>query len=149
MIVRRMEPGDAGAAAELEAELFALPWSEQGFLDALDRPDTLYLAAIQEEKLAGYCGMWCVLDEAEITNVAVRPSFRRRGIGREMLTELIRRGRKRQISTFFLEVRESNEAAIRLYESLGFAVNGLRKNFYDRPRENAVLMILKADGQPN
>lgn len=138
--IKRMTPQDAAEVAELEKQIFSLPWSEAGFLSSLKQPDTLYLVVCEDEKVVGYCGLLQSFDEADITNVAVSEACRGKGIGYQMLTELMRRGRERGIARFTLEVRVSNASAIHLYEKLGFASVGIRKNFYERPREDAMIM---------
>lgn len=142
MMIRIMKPEDAAQAAVIEKEVFSLPWSEKSFYDALLKEDNIYVVAQEGEKIAGYAGVWGVFGEADITNVCVAPDFRRKGIAEEMLKFLIAEGRKKKIDIFFLEVRESNHAAISLYEKLGFQRIGMRKNFYEKPVENGVVMSL-------
>ena len=117
-----------------------MPWSENGFLCSLRSPDALYLTVRQGGKLLGYCGFLQSFDEADVMNVAVAPDFRGRGIAGQMLRELMERGRARGILRYTLEVRQSNAAAIHLYEKLGFVSVGIRKNFYEKPIESAVIM---------
>ena len=93
-----------------------------------------------EGKIAGYAGCYQSLEEAEITNIAVKRELRGQGIGRKLLMELMRLGKERGAFAYTLEVRVSNQAAIHLYESLGFISFGIRKNFYERPREDAMIM---------
>lgn len=138
--ISEMLPQDAAETAALERIIFTMPWSENGFLTSLQSPDTLYLVARVGGRIAGYCGFLQSFDEADITNAAVAPDFRGRGVGTRMLRELMARGRERGVSRYTLEVRQSNEAAIRLYRKLGFASVGIRKDFYERPRENALIM---------
>lgn len=140
MIIQTMTEADTKEIAELEAELFSMPWSRQGFTDTLTMPNVLFLVAREEEELAGYCGIYMAADEGEITNVAVRPSFRRQGIGVRLVSELMEEAAAEGVTHFLLEVRESNEAAIRLYEKLGFSACGRRKRFYERPVEDALVM---------
>lgn len=135
-----MQPQDLEEVADIEKATFSLPWSKKGFASSLEMTDTLYLCAFKNEKLAGYCGMLMVLDEGEITNVAVKENNRGQNIGTLMLQRLLQEGSKRGITRFLLEVRESNEAAIHLYEKLGFAKAGKRRNFYEQPIEDAVIM---------
>lgn len=143
MTIREMTAGDIEAVAALEAELFSMPWSAQGFADTLWREDIVFLVAYEDEKLLGYVGVYCTADEGEITNVAVAPSARRRGIGRALLESLTDVLAKRHIFRLILEVRVSNQPAIRLYEQLRFRIAGLRKNFYERPVEDAYVMVLE------
>lgn len=138
--IREMEDADVREAAAIEGENFTRPWTEEGFLSAVKDKKAMYLAAREDGQLVGYIGMWLALDEGEITNVSVKKEFQGRKIGRKLLSALETLGRERGVTAFFLEVRESNQRAICLYESCGFTRTGLRKNFYEAPREHAVLM---------
>ena len=140
MIIRTMQKGDVAAVAALEAQIFSMPWSAAGFADTLPREDVIFLVAYEQDELLGYVGIYCMLDEGEITNVAVAPAARRRGIARALLTELKQQLACRNVARIVLEVRVSNEPAIRLYEQLGFSVLGVRKNFYEKPTEDAYIM---------
>ena len=140
MIIRTMQKDDVAAVAALEAQIFSIPWSAAGFADTLPREDVIFLVAYEQDELLGYVGIYCTLDEGEITNVAVAPAARRRGIARALLTELKRQLACRNVARIVLEVRVSNEPAIRLYEQLGFSVLGVRKNFYEKPTEDAYIM---------
>ena len=93
LTVRQMEEADLGSVARIEASIFSKPWSEEGFRDSLKLPNTVYLVAEQDGSIAGYIGMLCVLDEGEITNVAVAEGFRRQGIGERLLSSLLQAGR--------------------------------------------------------
>ena len=93
--------------------------------------------------MIGYIGMWTVLDEGEITQVSVKKDFQGRHIGRRLLETLEEEGKKEGVVSFFLEVRQSNAPAIHLYQNCGFSVQGIRKNFYENPREDAILMEKK------
>ena len=140
MIIRTMQKGDVAAVAALEAQIFPMPWSVAGFADTLLREDIIFLVAYEQDELLGYVGIYCTLDEGEITNVAVAPAARRRGIARALLTELKQQLACRNVARIVLEVRVSNEPAIRLYEQMGFSVLGVRKNFYEKPTEDAYIM---------
>lgn len=140
LTIRKMEDSDLPAVAALESRIFTMPWSENGFRSSLESKDTLYLTAWLGDSLAGYCGLLQSFDEADITNVAVSPECRNQGVGGRMLSELMRRGGERGIKNFTLEVRASNAAAIHLYEKLGFVSAGIRKKFYEKPTEDAVIM---------
>ena len=140
MIIRTMQKGDVAAVAALEAQIFSMPWSAAGFADTLPREDVIFLVAYEQDELLGYVGIYCTLDEGEITNVAVAPAARRRGIARALLTELKQQLACRNVARIVLEVRVSNEPAIRLYEQMGFSVLGVRKNFYEKPTEDAYIM---------
>lgn len=139
-VISEMTPEDVGEVARLEREIFSLPWSEEGFLSSLRSKDTLYLKVTLEDRVIAYCGLLQSFDEADITNVAVSSAFRGRGVGFAMLQELMARGRARGIARYTLEVRAGNDAAIALYRRLGFCSVGVRKNFYEKPREDALIM---------
>lgn len=147
MRVRRMTEEDCTQVAEIEAENFSMPWSRMDFLKAVQSPEYLYLVAEENGEILGYCGCIIVLDEAEIPNVCVCKSARKQGIGRNMLQKLLGEAKKRNVTVLYLEVRQSNAAAQALYRQLGFEEIGIRKNFYERPQENAVLMncILRSE----
>jgi ribosomal-protein-alanine N-acetyltransferase len=140
VMIRPMTEEDLLQVETIEQESFSLPWSFDAFKSTLDREDTLYLVAEEESVILGYCGMYISFDEGEIPNVAVKKEFRSRGIGEAMMNELLSRAGERGVCSAFLEVRKSNEAAKRLYEKLGFEEAGIRKNFYEFPKEDAVIM---------
>ena len=140
IIVRKMQPEDLLQVCEIEKDKFSLPWSENSFLESMERNDTLFLVALNGEEVAGYLGCYCVAGEGEITNVAVKSSYRRQGIGGKLLETLYEEAKALHTREFFLEVRESNEAAIGLYSRQGFGKEGVLKNFYEKPVENAVIM---------
>lgn len=140
MMIREMQEPDIAAVSALEAQIFSMPWSAGGFADTIHREDVIFLVAYEQEKLLGYVGIYCSVDEGEITNVAVAPAARRRGVARALLTELKRQLTDRGVLRTVLEVRVSNEPAIRLYEQMGFTILGTRKNFYEKPVEDAYIM---------
>ena len=140
VIIRTMQPQDLVQVCRIEKENFSLPWSEKSFLESMDRSDTVFLSALVENEVAGYIGCYCIAGTGEITNVAVGADYRRRGIGGMLLQKLFEAGAALDTQEFFLEVRESNEAAISLYSHQGFVKEGIRKNFYEKPMENAVIM---------
>ena len=128
------------AVAELAAECFARPWSENAVRDAVKSPQASVLAAFRETGLAGYAIFFYAGGEGEIESIAVREKDRRLGVGNALLSLLFAEARRQQACRIFLEVRESNESAIRFYEKNGFASVGVRKGFYEGPIEDAVLM---------
>jgi len=138
--VRDMMTEDVKAVAKLEAEIFSMPWSERAFLEEVGRRDRLFVVTYVGEQLAGYCGLIPSFDEGDITNVAVSPEMRRKGIAEKMLSVLMKWGGEMGVTDFTLEVRKSNAGAIALYEKLGFVSEGIRKNFYQKPLEDAVIM---------
>ena len=138
--IRPMEDRDISTVEQIEKSIFSLPWSAKFFADAANTPENVYLVCECTGEIAGYCGMWTVLGEGNITNIAVSPSYRRSGVAEALLKELERRARLKDVTIFFLEVRQSNEAAKRLYEKLGYSPIGVRKRFYEKPVEDAIVM---------
>lgn len=129
------------AIAAIEALSFGEPWSEQA-LELLLGDTAFGLACLDEEGVpVAYIGVLTVLDEGQITNVATHPDFRRCGLADKLLTALMEQARKKGLLTLTLEVRESNTAAIALYQKHGFAVVGKRNYFYSNPREHALVML--------
>lgn len=139
--VRRMEAADVDAVAGLEASIFTMPWSAQGFRDSISLGNTVFLVAETGEDIVGYAGMYLSVDEGEITNVAVASGYRCHGIGGMLLKALVDEAGKQGVARLVLEVRVSNAPAIRLYESHGFRNGGLRKHFYRCPDEDAYIML--------
>lgn len=140
MLVRPMTEQDLDEVVEIENATFSQPWSKQGFLDTLKNKDTLYLVAEENGEVLGYLGLWQSFEEADITNVAVKSTARRKGVGTALLEEIKKQAESRGITVLTLEVRKSNEAAIYLYEKQGFHSVGIRPGFYDMPKEDAVIM---------
>lgn len=138
--IRFMEERDLEAVAAIEREAISPPWSKNAFRDSLSLSHTIFLVAECGGELAGYCGAYQSLEEAEITNVAVKKELRGQGIAKRLLLELFDIGKSRGAFAFTLEVRVTNQAAIHLYEKLGFESLGVRKNFYEKPREDALIM---------
>lgn len=126
--------------SRIESESFSMPWSPKDFRDLLSRDYCMYLVALADGEVVGCCGMTMICQEGNIDNVVVAEHFRNRGIAGVMLKELIERGEAAGINAFTLEVRVSNEAAIHLYEKLGFVSEGIRPNFYEKPVEDADIM---------
>lgn len=140
----KMSAEHVGDVAELERLCFSEPWSEKSLELLLGNGAAAYVA-VEDGKAVAYGGMLSVLDEGQITNIAVHPNFRRRGIGRTVTEALLKNARENKLSAVFLEVRASNRAAEELYRSLGFAAVGERKNFYRLPVEAAIIMKYVVD----
>lgn len=126
--------------AELEKECFFCPWSEESFTECLSNERFHFIGAFDREELIGYGGIMTVLDEGDVVNIAVKSDFRSLGIGRKILSALCIEAKKRGVTLLHLEVREGNAAARHLYDTFGFVSDGIRKNYYIKPQENAVLM---------
>ncbi len=145
VLITRMENEDAAAVAELEKKCFSDPWTEAGLKDSLKRATYRMLTAKENGNVVGYIGAYMAADELNITNVAVDPQYRRQGIGEKLLDEMIRLAEQNRMTTIYLEVRISNQAAISLYRKAGFDNAGIRKNFYDNPKEDAKIMCMYLD----
>ena len=139
--IRSMGFEDIEAVVKIEKENFSVPWDENGFLSFMLREGTIFLTALNDNEVVGYCGLISAADEADITNVSVSQSMRKKGIGRMLLSELIKEAGESGIKKIFLEVRESNIPALSLYNGFGFKQVGMRKDYYEKPVENALLML--------
>ena len=133
----RMNERHVSAVAELEKQNFSLPWDEASVRSELTNQLALWLVAVEDGQVVGYVGSQTVMQEADMMNIAVADSHRRRGIARTLVEELIRLLDAYQLT---LEVRASNVPAIALYESMGFQQVGLRKNYYKMPKEDALIL---------
>ena len=125
---------------KIEETCFAHPWSRQSVESELANENSVFIVAVEGEKVIGYIGMSVVIDEGYIFNVAVNADFRRKGVGTALINELVTYGKKNNLCFITLEVRGSNQAAISLYSDFGFIKVGERKNYYSDPAENAILM---------
>ncbi|MCQ2509746.1 MAG: ribosomal protein S18-alanine N-acetyltransferase, partial [Lachnospiraceae bacterium] len=135
-----MQTGDLEQVVPIEAANFSTPWTGSDFSVYLEREDGLFLVAEEDGKVLGYCGVIMVPPEGDITNVSVSSDSRRKGAGRALVEEMLKRTKEKGVDTLFLEVRKSNEAAITLYRNQGFTEIGLRKNYYEAPVEDALIM---------
>ena len=139
MKITPMTIDDAKDLAVLDQLCFAVPWSEKSFCEEANNPLATYFVAKEDDKIIGYGGIWNVSGEGQITNIAVHPDMRKKGIASMLLEALIECAKT--CGKIFLEVRESNTAAICLYEKYGFVKCGVRKNFYHSPVENGIVMM--------
>ena len=142
VVVRAAEDADIPAVAVLETLCFSIPWSEKALSDTLHSPYAKLFCAELDGQVIAYGGVYLLGDDADITNIATHPDYRRRGAAAAVLQALTAFAREHGSSSLHLEVRASNVPAIALYERFGFAVDGIRKNYYKNPTENAVLMTL-------
>ena len=126
--------------AALEKVCFSDPWSENSVASELENPLSCWLVALDGETVAGYVGSQTVMDETDMMNIAVHPDFRRQGVARALILALIGELKKRGSRCLTLEVRASNDPARALYESLGFAHVGTRRNYYQNPKEDALIL---------
>nr|WP_309122382.1 ribosomal protein S18-alanine N-acetyltransferase [Paenibacillus sp.] len=141
VIFRMMRYEDIPEVSAIEVESFATPWSEQAFISELTQNQfAQYIVMEYEGRLIGYGGMWIIIDEAHVTNIAVTGDFRGRRLGERMLAELGSRAVRLGAQRMTLEVRPSNAVARRMYEKFGFEAVGLRPGYYSDNGEDAIIM---------
>jgi len=145
VLVRSMRYNDIDQIAEIEKKCFSLPWSKKSFEQELLNEHSYYECAEENGIVVGYMGMWKILDECHITNVAVLPEYRNKGIAAMLIEKIIEVCKCSEIIGMTLEVRESNLPAINLYKKFGFYSAGKRPNYYQRPVEAAIIMWKKVD----
>jgi ribosomal-protein-alanine N-acetyltransferase len=141
--IRSMVERDVERVAELEAHAFGSPWEAATFRRLLGRSGAELLVVEVRGELVGYAVLWCILDQGELANIAVDPGWQRRGIGSRLLERVLQRARERGVRDLFLEVRESNGVARELYGRRGFLQIGVRRDYYDSPREDACVLRLE------
>ena len=139
-------PDQIDDVLEIEHASFTNPWTREMYLAELENRGVsfCFLARNDKGEAVGFCSFWRVLDELHINNLAVRPDSRRAGIGTALLTHVLREGARLGARRATLEVRRSNNAARLLYERFGFAVAGVRRGYYTKPLEDA--LVLWRDG---
>ncbi|MBQ8249481.1 MAG: ribosomal protein S18-alanine N-acetyltransferase [Clostridia bacterium] len=137
LAVREATREDIPSLCALENECFSLPWSEESFGEFFDNDCSRVLVAEADGRICGYVGMYLILGEGEITNLAVSGEYRRCGVATALLDRLASLD---GVERLLLDVRVSNTAARALYEKCGFKVDGLRRGFYSKPREDGLLM---------
>jgi len=126
---------------EIEKLCFSIPWSLKAFMmEVEENKCAYYVVAKREEKVIGYGGMWIILDEAHVTNIAVHPNFRRQGVGEAIIRNLMEKAVQLGIDKMTLEVRVSNHVAQNLYRKVGFKEAGIRKGYYTDTNEDALIM---------
>ena len=135
-----MNESHVAAVAELEKLSFSLPWDEASVAGELTNPLSLWLVAVEDGELAGYVGSQSVMGEADMMNLAVKPEYRRRGVGEKLVRNLVEELKAQKVYCLTLEVRASNAPAIALYEKLGFVPVGRRPGYYRSPREDALIL---------
>ncbi len=142
-----MHPDHLDELARLEKICFSRPWSRAMLAEELDNQCAAFLVAVEPvtDKVVGYAGLLVMADEGYITNVAVFPEYRRRGVAEQLITVFDKFARGNRLAFLTLEVRPSNTAAIALYQSFGFEEVGRRRNYYDLPKEDALIMTKNYD----
>ena len=139
-MIRKLESRDAKGLGRLAQEIFTMPWSVNAFAALAEDKNSIFFVAEEDGQIIGGCGLTHILDEGDIHNVMVASAYRGRGIAVRMMEKLLNEGAAQGIDAFTLEVRVSNEAAIRVYEKLGFVSEGVRPKFYEKPVEDALIM---------
>ncbi len=142
MKIRSAIAADLPTIAEIEFQSFSNPWQPDTFRSLLERERVKVLVAEELEKgVVGYAVLWWVLDQAELANLAVRTDHHGRGIGTVLLDQAMEHAKSKGVENLFLEVRQSNESAYRLYASRGFTQISIRKDYYKNPREDALVLV--------
>lgn len=141
MEIRFMEERDLDQVTALEESCFSQPWKRNDFEDILTNPNRFYMVAVDGDTIAGGCMLSCICEEGDISNVAVLEKYRKQHIATRLLEEIMKFGTQTQkLEAYTLEVRQKNLAAQGLYSKLGFVSEGVRPNFYDFPKDHAVIM---------
>ena len=141
--IKQMSFSDLDALMVIEQAAFKIPWTRGMLEDELYNRNAWYRVITFEGAIAGYAGMWKILDEGHITNVAIHPHYQRKGLATLLMQDLIDHAASSAIQAITLEVRVSNNPAIKLYESFGFKTEGRRKHYYADNHEDALIMWLK------
>lgn len=140
MKIQRMQREHIPSVAQMERICFSSPWSEKSLTGELENPLSVWLVAVERGTVIGYIGSQTVLGEADMMNLAVSPEHRRKGIGEALTAALAAELKRKGVHCLTLEVRASNAAAIALYEKLGFQAVGRRRRYYEKPREDALIL---------
>lgn len=141
IIVRKMEIKDIDAVVDIEENSFSIPWTRGAFLEELTKNKLAkYCVAEVDGKVAAYGGMWLIVDEGHITNIAVHPTYRGKGVGKKIVEGLIEEGKRMNLYRMTLEVRRSNLIAQELYKKFGFIPCGVRPGYYQDNGEDAIIM---------
>ena len=139
-IIEKMRLSHVGQIASIERECFSTPWSETSLKAEIDNPNARFFAAVSGGRVIGYCGMHSVCGENYIDNIAVSGPYRKKGIATALLRKLEETAKAENGEFLSLEVRESNTAAVSLYLKNGYVKAGVRKNFYQQPAEDGIIM---------
>lgn len=146
IVYRVMTVDDIPMVQLVERKCFTTPWSRNIFVSEVTRNDNaIYVVAALGERIVGYAGIWIILDEGHITNIAVDPAYQRQGIGQGLMDVLTAAAMQRGVIAMTLEVRVSNASAQALYMKLGFIPNGIRKQYYQDDKEDALIMWRELD----
>lgn len=145
VFIRNMVVDDIDDVVEIEHQSFSLPWSREAFeAEVCDNDLAVYLIMTSGKQVIGYGGMWIILDEAHVTNIAILPSYRGKGLGKILLNAMIKAAKGQGAQSMTLEVRAGNIVAQKLYAGFGFKNCGVRPGYYTDNREDALIMWLDA-----
>ena len=125
---------------EIENDSFSIPWSRGSMEKELENKLAIYIVAMEDDKVVGYAGMWHVVTEGHITNIAVHKDYRGKGVGQALVKGLIDIAKEKEMIGVTLEGRPSNETALHIYKKYGFKLSGVRKEYYDDNKEDAYIM---------
>lgn len=145
MKIVRMDEQWIPAVADLERRCFSDPWSEEALTEVNEKPEFRYLIACEDGRMLGYGGFFVAADEASVTNIATESDARNKGVATAVIEAIKEEAAALGAKTIFLEVRVSNERAIRVYERCGFTRAGVRKNFYEKPREDGLVYCYRME----
>jgi ribosomal-protein-alanine N-acetyltransferase len=144
VLIRPMRTEDVEQVLGIESRVFTTPWQAETFQSLIGRPGSeLWVMEHPVEGLVAYAVLWCILDQGELANIAVRSDHRGEGYASQLLERVLHIARDREVETIYLEVRASNTRALELYERFGFSQVGVRKLYYDKPKEDALVMRLE------
>lgn len=141
--IERMKEEHLDELSEIEKESFSEPWSKESLRDELDNKNAYFIVAKQDEKVVAYVGLYNICSEGYITNIVVREDYRGKSIGSELMLNILKFAQDNKLKFLTLEVRKSNKLAVKFYNKFKFDSEGVRKNFYRRPREDAIIMTRK------
>lgn len=147
--IRPLVAEDIDAVVAIEREAFTTPWQPETFAGLIER-DAVELTVMADDAgtIVGYSVLWCILDQGELANIAITPDRRGGGLGAHLLEHVLGVAAEKGVEKVFLEVRASNEAALGLYRRFGFAEAGRRANYYEQPREDALVMVATLSPTP-
>ena len=126
----------------IEHESFSVPWSKAAFEQEMFNDKAHYLVMEEDNRIIGYGGFWKIIDEGHFMNLAITPSYRKRGLGKKLIEAMLNYARTLEIVSATLEVRETNESALGAYKTIGFQIEGKRPSYYTNPVEDAMIMWL-------
>lgn len=147
-MIRSMKLSDLDEVTKIEQEAFSHPWSKEDFeVELQSNPFALYFVLVEDEIIKAYIGVWIIYEKAQITTIAVNKEFRRQGYSKKLMVYLDILCLENSVEEVSLEVRVSNEKAINLYQSFGFEMKGIRKDYYQDNHEDAYLMVKVVKGE--